>query len=175
MASVTSVPGWIGSSAKSVTGESSMAEAMKALKVSVPGYMSQIAGKSTIAEYVLSTNNKFNNQDIVDLLLANGEEPVVITVSGYIESSDYKKPTLYFPASLKNQYVDLIINGSVNGGFYEDYSYEQKYGVAIQNMIGQRLRIANNGTIASGNFIGKAVAGTSPMWVAKGTIYGSVA
>lgn len=45
MANVISPPGLMGSSAKEITGFDSMAQAMEALKVGVPGFMSAMAGK----------------------------------------------------------------------------------------------------------------------------------
>ena len=45
MANVIMPPGLMGSSAKEITGQSSMKAAMEALKVSVPGLMSSMGGK----------------------------------------------------------------------------------------------------------------------------------
>lgn len=153
---IVGVPGWIGESAVNETGQRWMDAAMKAVRVSVPGWMSSMAGQSKEVYYSIGASNSYNKDTLINYLKSQGSTPVVVTITGNIVSSSAGQPCLDFPSSLTNAYVTLIINGGVTvygrggRGAQAGNRAGQAGGTAINNGIGTRLRITNNGAIAGG-------------------------
>lgn len=151
---IVGVPGWIGESAVNETGQRWMDAAMKAVRVSVPGWMSSMAGQSKEIHYSIGASNSYNKDTLINWIKAQGSTPVVITITGNIVSHSTGVPCLDFPSSLTNAYVTLIINSGVTvygrGGNGGSNAPGAAGGNAINNGIGTRLRITNNGAIAGG-------------------------
>lgn len=159
---IVGVPGWIGESAVNETGQRWMDAAMKAVRVSVPGWMSSMAGKSVEKAYSIGSNHSYNKDTLINWLKSIGTAPAVVTITGDIVSSSSTIPCLDFPSSLTNEYVTLIINSGVtvygrggngsgsSGGSGDALVRATAGGTAINNGIGTRLRITNNGAIAGG-------------------------
>lgn len=151
---IVGVPGWIGESAVNETGQRWMDAAMKAVRVSVPGWMSSMAGQSKEVYYSIGASNSYNKDTLINWIKAQGSTPVVVTITGNIVSSSAGQPCLDFPSSLTNAYVTLNINSGVHvwgrGGNGGNNSAGGAGGTAINNGIGTRLRINNNGVIAGG-------------------------
>lgn len=57
---IVGVPGWIGESAVNETGQRWMDAAMRAVRVSVPGWMSSMAGQSKEIIHTLGADHNFN-------------------------------------------------------------------------------------------------------------------
>lgn len=99
---------------------------------------------------------QYNKDTLINYLKSQGSTPVVVTITGNIVSSSAGQPCLDFPSSLTNAYVTLIINGGVTvygrggRGAQAGNQAGQAGGTAINNGIGTRLRITNNGAIAGG-------------------------
>ncbi|ELR2335659.1 receptor-recognizing protein, partial [Salmonella enterica] len=110
---VVGVGGWIGSSAKAETGNDWMSGAMRTLGVSVPGWMSQLAGKSKEAHYSIGANHSYNKDTLVNYLRSLGSTAVVVTITGDLVSHSSAVPCLEFPSNLPNSYITLIINPGV--------------------------------------------------------------
>ena len=151
---IVGVPGWIGSSAVSVTGQRWMSAARTAVQLSAAGNMSQLAGRSTEIHYSIGANHNYNKDTLINYLKSQGATPVVVTITGDLVSSSSGVPCLDFPSSLTNSYISLVINAGVtvygrggNGGVKGGGAAG---GTAINNGIGTRLRITNNGAIAGG-------------------------
>lgn len=151
---IVGVPGWIGESAVNETGQRWMDAAMKAVRVSVPGWMSSMAGQSKEIHYSIGASNSYNKDTLINWIKAQGSTPVVITITGNIVSSSTGQPCLDFPSSLTNSYISLVINAGVTvygrGGNGGSNAAGAAGGNAINNGIGTRLRITNNGAIAGG-------------------------
>ncbi len=151
---IVGVPGWIGESAVNETGQRWMDAAMRAVRVSVPGWMSSMAGQSKEVYYSVGASNSYNKDTLINWMKAQGSTPVVITITGNIVSQSTGVPCLDFPSSLTNEYVTLIINSGVTvygrGGNGGSNAAGAAGGNAINNAIGTRLRITNNGAIAGG-------------------------
>lgn len=151
---IVGVPGWIGSSAVSVTGQRWMSAARTAVQLSAAGNMSQLAGRSKEIHYSIGANHNYNKDTLINYLKSQGSTPVVVTITGDLVSSSSGVPCLDFPSSLTNSYISLVINAGVtvygrggNGGVKGGGAAG---GTAINNGIGTRLRITNNGAIAGG-------------------------
>ncbi|EBI5119761.1 receptor-recognizing protein, partial [Salmonella enterica] len=151
---IVGVPGWIGSSAVSVTGQRWMSAARTAVQLSAAGNMSQLAGRSKEIHYSIGANHNYNKDTLINYLKSQGATPVVVTITGDLVSSSSGVPCLDFPSSLTNSYISLVINAGVtvygrggNGGVKGGGAAG---GTAINNGIGTRLRITNNGAIAGG-------------------------
>ncbi|MBK4260777.1 receptor-recognizing protein [Enterobacter hormaechei] len=151
---IVGVPGWIGSSAVSVTGQRWMSAARTEVQLSAAGNMSQLAGRSKEIHYSIGANHNYNKDTLINYLKSQGSTPVVVTITGDLVSSSSGVPCLDFPSSLTNSYIDLVINAGVtvygrggNGGVKGAGAVG---GTAINNGIGTRLRITNNGAIAGG-------------------------
>lgn len=157
---IVGVPGWIGESAVNETGQRWMDAAMRAVRVSVPGWMSSMAGQSKEVYYSIGASNSYNKDTLINWIKAQGSTPVVITITGNIVSQSIRVSCLDFPSSLTNEYVTLNINSGV-------YVWGRP---PINNGIGTRLRINNNGVIARLIENGKAVTGNDPTWIKVGTI-----
>ncbi|CUL02266.1 Phage tail fiber adhesin Gp38 [Escherichia phage slur07] len=151
---IVGVPGWIGESAVNETGQRWMDAAMRAVRVSVPGWMSSMAGQSKEVYYSIGASNSYNKDTLINYLKSQGSTPVVVTITGNIVSSSAGQPCLDFPSSLTNAYVTLNINSGVHvlgrGGNGGSNSAGGAGGTAINNGIGTRLRINNNGIIGGG-------------------------
>lgn len=151
---VVGVGGWIGSSAKAEAGNEWMSGAMRTLGVPVPGWMSQLAGKSKEAQYSIGANHNYNKDTLINYLRSLGSTAVVVTITGDLVSYSSGVPCLEFPSNLPNSYITLIINPGVTvygrGGNGGSNSPGGAGGTAIQNGIGNRLRITNRGAIAGG-------------------------
>lgn len=159
---VVGIPGWIGTSAVTETGQRWMSAAMRAVRVSVPGWMGSMAGKSVEKAYSIGSNHSYNKDTLINWLNSIGTAPAVVTITGDIVSSSSTIPCLDFPSSLTNEYVTLIINPGVtvygrggngsgsSGGPGDALVRATAGGTAINNGIGTRLRIINNGAIAGG-------------------------
>lgn len=152
--SVSATPGWIGSSAKAEAGNGWMSGAMRTLGVPVPGWMSQLAGKSKEVQYSIGANHNYNKDTLINYLRSLGSTAVVVTITGDLVSHSSTVPCLEFPSNLPNSYITLIINPGVTvygrGGNGGSNSPGGAGGTAIQNGIGNRLRITNHGAIAGG-------------------------
>lgn len=152
--------GWVGSSAVNETGQRWMSAAMEAVRLGRPAWMSQMVGRSKEVYYSIGSNHSYNKDTLISYLRSQGSTPVVITITGDIVSHSASVPCLDFPSDLANEYVTLIINGGVHvwgrGGKGGDGSTNastgtgQAGGTAINNGIGTRLRITNNGAICGG-------------------------
>lgn len=163
---IVGVPGWIGESAVNETGQRWMDAAMKAVRVSVPGWMSSMAGQSKEVYYSIGASNSYNKDTLINWIKAQGSTPVVITITGNIVSSSTGQPCLDFPSSLTNAYVTLNINSGVHvwgrGGNGGD-----------AGAAGGKCNIRGQGSEYNGGAAGKAVTGNAPSWTKVGTIYGS--
>ncbi|EFL3859942.1 receptor-recognizing protein, partial [Escherichia coli] len=141
--------GWVGSSAVSETGQRWMSAAMQAVRLGRPAYMSAMVGRSKEIHYSIGASNSYNKDTLINWMKAQGSTPVVITITGNIVSQSTGVPCLDFPSSLTNEYVTLIINSGVHvlgrGGNGGSNSAGGAGGNAINNGIGTRLRINNNG------------------------------
>lgn len=154
--------GWVGSSAVSETGQRWMSAAMEAVRLSRPAYMSAMVGRSKEVYYSIGANHSYNKDTLINYLKSQGSTPVVVTITGDLVSSSAGVPCLDFPSSLTNEYVTLIINSGVtvygrggngsgsSGGSGDALIRATAGGTAINNGIGTRLRITNNGAIAGG-------------------------
>ena len=151
---VVGVGGWIGSSAKAETGKDWMSAAMGTLGVPVPGWMSQLAGKSKEVQYSIGANHNYNKDTLINYLRSIGSTAAVVTITGDLVSYSSAVACLEFPSDLQNSYITLIINSGVTvygrGGNGGSNSAGSAGGAAIQNGIGSRLRITNRGAIAGG-------------------------
>lgn len=110
---VVGVGGWIGSSAKAETGNDWMSGAMRTLGVPVPGWMSQLAGKSKEVHYSIGANHSYNKDTLINYLRSLGSTAVVVTITGDLVSYSSGVPCLEFPSNLPNSYITLIINPGV--------------------------------------------------------------
>lgn len=146
--------GWVGSSAVSETGERWMSAAMQAVRLGRPAYMSAMVGRSKEIHYSIGASNSYNKDTLINWMKAQGSTPVVITITGNIVSNSTGVPCLDFPSSLTNEYVTLIINANCHvwgrGGNGGSRGAGGAGGNAINNGIGTRLRITNNGAICGG-------------------------
>lgn len=151
---IVGVPGWIGSSAVSVTGQRWMSAARTAVQLPAAGSMSQMAGRSKEVQYSIGANHNYNKDTLINYLKSQGAMPVVVTITGDLVSSSSGVPCLDFPSSLTNSYISLVINAGVTvygrGGNGGSNAGGGAGGNAINNGIGTRLRITNNGAIAGG-------------------------
>lgn len=151
---IVGVPGWIGSSAVSVTGQRWMSAARTAVQLPAAGSMSQMAGRSKEVQYSIGANHNYNKDTLINYLKSQGATPVVVTITGDLVSSSSGVPCLDFPSSLTNSYISLVINAGVTvygrGGNGGSNAAGAAGGNAINNGIGTRLRITNNGAIAGG-------------------------
>ncbi|EFN0061508.1 MULTISPECIES: receptor-recognizing protein [Enterobacteriaceae] len=152
--SISNVPGWIGSSAVSETGQRWMSAARTTVQLSAAGNMSQMAGRSKEIYYSIGANHNYNKDTLISYLRSVGSTPVVVTITGDLVSTSSTVPCLDFPGDLSNSYINLVINGGVTiygrGGNGGSNSAGSAGGAAIKNAIGTRLRITNNGAIAGG-------------------------
>lgn len=172
---VVGVGGWIGSSAKAEAGNEWMSGAMRTLGVPVPGWMSQLAGKSKEVQYSIGANHNYNKDTLINYLRSLGSTAVVVTITGDLVSHSSTVPCLEFPSNLPNSYITLIINPGVtvygrggNGGSNSPGGAGGNVGAA-----GGRCNTHGNGTEYNGGAAGKAVTGNAPRWDAVGAIYGS--
>ena len=168
--------GWVGSSAVSETGQRWMAAAMKAVRLNPPAYMSAMVGRSKEIHYSVGASNSYNKDTLINWMKAQGSTPVVITITGNLVSHSAGVPCLDFPSSLTNEYVTLVINSGVTvygrgGNGSTTGSAGQAGGTAINNAIGTRLRITNNGAIAGGGG-GGGGASLKNSWPSNGTAGG---
>lgn len=152
--SITKVPGWIGSSAVSETGQRWMSAARTTVQLSAAGNMSQMGGRSKEIYYTIGANHNYNKDTLISYLRSVGSTPVVVTITGDLVSISSTVPCLDFPGDLSNSYINLVINSGVTvygrGGNGGNKSNGAAGGTAINNGIGTRLRITNNGAIAGG-------------------------
>ncbi|MFY7323367.1 MULTISPECIES: receptor-recognizing protein [Enterobacter cloacae complex] len=110
---IVGVPGWIGSSAVSVTGQRWMSAARTAVQLSAAGNMSQLAGCSKEIHYSIGANHNYNKDTLINYLKSQGSTPVVVTITGDLVSFSSGVPCLDFPSSLTNSYISLVINAGV--------------------------------------------------------------
>ena len=160
---VVGVPGWIGSSAVSETGQRWMSAAAGQLRLGLPVWMSRFAGVSREQTITIGANYSYAWSTLVNQIQSMGVSGGAfrINVVGTIVSNSAGAPCLYFPSSLAGvDYIDLVINGGVGvmgrggagGGDNTGgpYSSGENGGVGITNEIGGKLRITNNGWISGG-------------------------
>lgn len=153
---IVGVPGWIGSSAVSVTGQRLMTAARIAVQLPAAGPMSQMAGRSKEVHYSIGASNSYNKDTLINYLRSQGSTPVVVTVTGILISHVSTVACLEFPSNLTNEYIHLVINSGAGiygrGGNGGTNGHPAGYngGVGITNAIGGKLRITNNGTIGGG-------------------------
>ena len=164
--------GWVGSSAVAETGQRWMSAAMQAVRLGRPAYMSAMVGRSKEIHYSIGANHNYNKDTLINWMKSQGSTPVVITITGDLVSHSAGVPCLDFPSNLSNEYVTLIINGGVTvygrggRGAQAGNQAGQAGGTAINNGIGTRLRITNNGAIAGGGGGGGAQS-TDNSWHGK--------
>lgn len=164
---VVGVPGWIGSSSVNETGQRWMSQAAGQLRLGVPCWMSQFAGRSREIIHTVTANHNFNGQWFRDRCFEAGGAPIVFNIVGDIVSYSKDVPLFFMYGDTPNEYVVLNIHGGVhmwgrggNGGYTHsggDGNGTQG-GHVIQNDIGGRLRIWNYGVIAAGGGGGGGIA-----------------
>lgn len=152
---VTSVPGWIGSSAVDETGERWMQAAGIKLRLGSAFWMSSMAGRSREITFTLGANHNYNPDDLINQLRSIGSVPARVEIVGDLVAYSTGVPCLSFPGDLANEYIHLRINGvTVYGrggqGGTAGVNVGQNGGHCIFNGIGGRLRIENNGAICGG-------------------------
>ncbi|AXN58309.1 distal long tail fiber assembly catalyst [Enterobacteria phage T6] len=151
---VVGVPGWIGSSSVNETGQRWMSQAAGQLRLGVPCWMSQFAGRSREIIHTVSANHNFNGQWFRDRCFEAGGAPIVFNIVGDIVSYSKDVPLFFMYGDTPNEYVVLNIHGGVHmwgrGGNGGSNSPGSAGGHCIQNDIGGRLRINNGGAIAGG-------------------------
>lgn len=151
---VVGVPGWIGSSAVSETGQRWMYQAGQALRLTPPFYMSQFAGRSVEVTITLGSNHSYDRNDLITKLRALGSTPAVVVISGDLVAQNTGVPCLEFPSNLPNEYVHLRVNANIYGrggqGGTAGVNVGQNGGPCILNSFGTRLRIENNAAICGG-------------------------
>ncbi|HFI1088324.1 TPA: receptor-recognizing protein [Enterobacter hormaechei] len=164
---IVGVPGWIGSSAVTETGQRWMSAARTAVFLTNPGFMSAMAGKSkeVNTSLTIGANNAYANATLITAANAIANRSITnltITVTGIVVSNTTGAPCLNFSAAPFNEFksVKLIINsgagvyGRGGTGGASTASNNVKAGgaggVAITNSIGTKLQITNSGTIAGG-------------------------
>ena len=173
---VVGIPGWIGTSAVTETGQRWMSAASRELRLGNPSWMSQFAGRSREIIHTVGENHNFNGQWFRDRCFEAGAAPIVFNIVGNIVSYTRDVPLFFMYGDTPNEYVTLNIHGGVHmwgrggNGWAAGALYASNGGDVIQNDIGGRLRIWNYGVIASGggggggysmanNWAGKYVAG----------------
>lgn len=120
-----------------------------------PGALSEMVGRSREITFTLGANHNYNPDDLINQLRSIGSVPARVEIVGDLVAYSTGVPCLNFPGDLANEYVYLRINGVTVYGRGGDGgtagSREGKNGGhVIFNGIGGRLRIENNGAIASG-------------------------
>lgn len=150
---VVGVPGWIGSSAVNETGQRWMSQAAGQLRLGVPCWMSQFAGRSREIIHTLGADHNFNGQWFRDRCFEAGSTPIVFNITGDLVSYSKDVPLFFMYGDTPNEYVQLNIHGVTmygRGGNGSMDSPGSAGGHCIQNDIGGRLRINNGGAIAGG-------------------------
>lgn len=150
---VVGVPGWIGSSAANETGQRWMSQAAGQLRLGVPCWMSQFAGRSREIIHTVGANHNFNGQWFRDRCFEAGSTPIVFNITGDLVSYSKDVPLFFMYGDTPNEYVQLNIHGVTmygRGGNGGSNSPGSAGGHCIQNDIGGRLRINNGGAIAGG-------------------------
>lgn len=150
---VVGVPGWIGSSAVNETGQRWMSQAAGQLRLGVPCWMSQFAGRSREIIHTLGADHNFNGQWFRDRCFEAGSTPIVFNITGDLVSYSKDVPLFFMYGDTPNEYVQLNIHGVTmygRGGNGGSNSPGSAGGHCIQNDIGGRLRINNGGAIAGG-------------------------
>lgn len=150
---VVGVPGWIGSSAANETGQRWMSQAAGQLRLGVPCWMSQFAGRSREIIHTLGADHNFNGQWFRDRCFEAGSTPIVFNITGDLVSYSKDVPLFFMYGDTPNEYVQLNIHGVTmygRGGNGGSNSPGSAGGHCIQNDIGGRLRINNGGAIAGG-------------------------
>lgn len=150
---VVGVPGWIGSSSVNETGQRWMSQAAGQLRLGVPCWMSQFAGRSREIIHTLGADHNFNGQWFRDRCFEAGSTPIVFNITGDLVSYSRDVPLFFMYGDTPNEYVQLNIHGVTmygRGGNGGSNSPGSAGGHCIQNDIGGRLRINNGGAIAGG-------------------------
>lgn len=150
---VVGVPGWIGSSAANETGQRWMSQAAGQLRLGVPCWMSQFAGRSREIIHTLGADHNFNGQWFRDRCFEAGSTPIVFNITGDLVSYSRDVPLFFMYGDTPNEYVQLNIHGVTmfgRGGNGGSDGTGAPGGHCIQNDIGGRLRINNGGAIAGG-------------------------
>ncbi|AND76190.1 hypothetical protein MX01_245 [Escherichia phage MX01] len=164
---VVGVPGWIGSSAVNETGQRWMSQAAGQLRLGVPCWMSQFAGRSREIIHTLGADHNFNGQWFRDRCFEAGSAPIVFNITGDLVSYDRNVPLFFMNADTPNEYVNLTIHGGVHmwgRGGHGGWTHSggdgngQWGGDCIVNHIGNRLRIWNYGVICGGGGGGGGIA-----------------
>lgn len=157
---VVGVPGYIGSSAVSETGQRYMSTAAGQLRIAVPTYMSRFAGQSREQVIDIPANNNYTWATLVNQIKALGVagNAFRVNINGPVISSTTGAPCLNFTSDLAGvDYILLVINSGAwvsgrggNGGGPSSTHGGKPGGVGITNAIGTKLRIQNNGAIGGG-------------------------
>lgn len=177
---IVGLPGWIGTSAVSETGQRWMSAARTGVLLSAAGNMSQLAGRSKEITLNIGATDAYANTTLLNAMYAYGANGgglnFVVVVTGDIVSNSSAAPCLHFPASLNVGYIRLVINGGChvfgrggNGGNLTVPVSQNTVtgitcaagsagGVAITNSIGTKLQIQNNGAICGGGGGGGAAS-----------------
>lgn len=147
---------YLGTSAFNETGQRQMSLARQVLRLTPkPGALSEMVGRSREITFTYGADHNFNPDYVINQLRSIGSTPARVEIVGDLVAYSTGVPCLSFPGDLPNEYVHLVINGvTVYGrggqGGTAGVNVGQNGGHAIFNGIGTRLRIQNNGAIASG-------------------------
>ena len=130
-----------------------MSQAAGQLRLGVPCWMSQFAGRSREIIHTLGADHNFNGQWFRDRCFEAGSTPIVFNITGDLVSYSKDVPLFFMYGDTPNEYVQLNIHGVTmygRGGNGGSNSPGSAGGHCIQNDIGGRLRINNGGAIAGG-------------------------
>lgn len=146
---------WVGGSYVAETGQRWAWSAANVLRLGTPFWLWQMVGRSREITFTYGADHNFNPDYVINQLRSIGSTPARVEIVGDLVAYSTGVPCLSFPGDLPNEYVHLVINGVTVYGRGGDGgtagSREGKSGGhAIFNGIGTRLRIQNNGAIASG-------------------------
>lgn len=153
---------WVGSSAVAETGFRWGWEQRVAVRLPRSGWYSELIGRSKEIHINVGGTTDYNKDWLIGEIRKYGSTPIVVTVTSDLCSYAAGAPTIEFPGDLASEYIHLIVNPGVrllgrggNGGG-EEGAPGSGGGHAINNQIGGRLRITNNGTIGGGGGGGQA-------------------
>lgn len=162
-------PNYMGIPAKNETGQALMSLARVAVRLSAAGYMSEMGGRSMEAQYLIEENLAFDRNVLIAWIREQGATPIVITIRGNVVSAASNAPTLEFPADLPSATIKVIVEPGANllgkggnggsGGSNSKGNAGGAGGTAINNLIGTRLSVDNQGVISGGG--GGGAAGTA--------------
>lgn len=152
--------GWVGSSAVTETGQRWMSAARTALRLSTAGWMSEMVGKSKEFVINVTANDNYDRDTLVNAMSAacggNWTNAAFrINVSGRVTCPYSKSSVFWFGGAMTAvSYVHIVNSGWIVGrggnGTIASGGRSGDGRHAIENYIGTKLRIENNGIIAGG-------------------------